>query len=133
NRTFFAISRIFDRQSGDASFCAESRILRAPVWFVSVTVFEIGVYWNVSRFNELFDVRDHVVAFHQAVGDSARERETRGCGGDRFEAEMLQILRRAWIPRVRKSETPFFMEFSKLCALLFDRFHKKTGHECTRI
>src|SRR5207248_9491127 len=99
NRTFFAIRSIFDRQTGDSSFCAKPRILRAPVWIVGITVFEIGVDRNVSRFNKLADVRDHVVAFYRAIGNSARERETRRRSGDGFEPQMLQILRSTWIPR----------------------------------
>ena len=67
DRRFFSIRRVFNRESGDAGFSAKPRVFCAPVWIVGVTVFEIGVDRKVGRFDELADVRDHVIAFHRAV------------------------------------------------------------------
>ena len=67
-RTFLSIGRIFDREAGDSSFSAKARVLRAPIRFVGVPVFEICVYRNVSGFDQFLYVREHVVARDRAIG-----------------------------------------------------------------
>jgi len=64
---FFSIGCVFDRKTFDSGLGAKPRILRAPVGIVSVAVFEIRVYWNVRGFDQLTNVREHVIAFDGAV------------------------------------------------------------------
>src|SRR5439155_4413774 len=90
NLFFFSIGRIFYRQTGDSSFSAKAGVLRAPIRFVGVSVFEIGVYRNVSGFDQFLYVREHVVTRDRAIRQTAREREPRRRPGRPLESEVLQ-------------------------------------------
>jgi hypothetical protein len=59
-------------------------------------------------------VREHFVEKNFSVGQAAGEGEASGSGGERFEAEMLEINRRADIPRIRQDEAARLMKGAKL-------------------
>ena len=58
---------------------------------VSVAVQEIGVHRQRCCVHDLANVREHFIARHAAVFQTARESKARRSGGERFETEVAQI------------------------------------------
>src|SRR5262249_24392170 len=85
--------------------------------------FEIGVHRQIAGGHDRSDMRQHAIAADGVVRQSQRPGRTRARGGDRFEAEMLEIARAADIPRIGNDEAAALMERTKHAALLGDAGH----------
>src|SRR5205809_332486 len=66
--------------------------------FIGESVQEIGVDRQRRGSSNFTNVPEHFVEGNAAIGSAAGKGETGGGGGERFEAEMFQINRRADIP-----------------------------------
>src|SRR6516162_685708 len=97
-----------------------------------IAALEVGVHRHIGGGGELGDVGKHELARHAAVGGAARPGKSRAGGGERLEAQVLQIARGADVPWVGNNEASPFVEAPKGGTLVGRRWHRVTssGRHC---
>jgi hypothetical protein len=73
---FLSIGCVLNREASNAGRDAESYALGHIIRIIGITIFEIRIHRNIGRFDQLADVRQHLVASDRTVGQSTGERET---------------------------------------------------------
>lgn len=111
---------VLDRQAGDAGCGRAADIRGETVEVGGEPVGEIGVDRHVDGRGDGAEMGQHLIERHGAVGPSRRPGEARAGGGERLEAEALQVARAADIPRIGHDEAAGLMEPAKLRAFFGD-------------
>ena len=107
-----------DRQPGDAGLDAHPDIGGDVDRIVRIAILEIGIHRNVGRRCQFVVVRQHHVAAFGAVRQAERMGVAGTGGGQRLEAEALQIKRRADIPRIGNDKAAAVMQRAKDAAFV---------------
>src|SRR5262245_64597907 len=99
-----------------------------------VAALEVGVHRHVGGGGELGDVGEHLLARHATIGGAARPGKSRAGGGERLEAQVLQVARGADVPWVGNNEASTFVQAPKGGALFGRRWHGviSSGRHCAR-
>src|SRR4051794_14246253 len=84
---------------------------------MSKAVFEICIYRNDSRFNDLANMREHEIERDGVIGEPAGESKAGGRSGNRLKLQVLEIKSASNIPRVRDNEATALMQGAKERAL----------------
>ncbi len=121
-------SGILDRYTGDAGLNAPAHILGHASGIMGVCILEVRIHRHVYRPCDLANVREHGVASHGAIRQTAGKSEAGRCGGQRFETEMLKVARGADVPGIGNDEATFAMKLAKTGAAFSDCRHTVFCH-----
>src|SRR5215831_14526610 len=97
-----------------------------------VAALKVGVHRHVGGASELGDVGKHVLARHATICGAARPGKSRAGGGERLEAQALQVAHGADVPGVGNNEASLLVQAPKGSALFGRRWHGVTssGRDC---
>src|SRR5207237_8593927 len=95
---------------------AEPDICRDAFGVVRVSGFEIGVYRQVDRANDLRNIGQHGVARDCRIRQATRKSKTCARRRECLKPEMPKIASGTNIPRIRNHKTPAFVKPSKRAA-----------------
>ena len=93
NSALFPVGGVLDRKTRDTSRNAKAHAFRDIARFIGITIFKICIHRHIGRFDELLNVRQHLIASDCVVRQSARERKTGRRCRDRLESKTLKITR----------------------------------------
>src|SRR4051794_2582868 len=90
---------------------------------MSKAVFEICIYRNAGRVNEVANMREHEIERDGVIGQPARESKAGGRSGNRFELQVLEIKSASNVPWIRNNEATALMQAAKERALFGNTRH----------
>jgi len=111
---------ILDGQSRHTGFHGEPHTVRHPGGIGGETTFEVRIDGQVGRLDHLGQMIQHPIAGHSAISMAVRPCEAGAGGGQRLEADTLQIAGAANIPWIGNYEAAALVQAMKGAAFIGD-------------